>query len=416
MLRKIFAGGMVAALAVALTACATQNPTVEDVKANASASSDALDTKTPIELKVWESLLGPDDFIKQAGEKFTEKYPNITIKFVNVEVGDASKQIALDGPAGKGPDVFAAPHDTLGDLVSGGHVLPTEDVDGVKKNVVESAVAADTWTDGKMYGYPVDADTYAMYYNKDLVQEAPKSYDDLVSFATDFNSKNPGKYGFVMDVGNFYYTSAFMTGGDNRLFGAQGLDETAPNIDSDAAVQGYTSFQKIHDILPVKAADMNTATADSLFAAGKAAIEVSGPWNVKQFTDKGVNFGVAPMFSLPGESSPATSFTGVRTMFVSAYSEHPKEAAAFAEFLTTPEMQQLRADICGTLGVSSSQLIYKNDVIAGFSEQMKTTFAMPKIARMAKVWDALNAASANIWDGKDVKTELGNAQKAVLAN
>ncbi|MCL1871971.1 MAG: maltose ABC transporter substrate-binding protein [Promicromonosporaceae bacterium] len=416
MLRKILAGGAVAVLAVALTACSTQNPTPDQVKAAQSDGAQALNTKDPIELTVWESLLGPDEFVKEAGAKFTAQHPNITIKYVNVESGDAAKQIALDGPAGKGPDVFAAPHDTLGDLVSGGHVLPTQDLDAVKKNVTPAAVTADTWTDGKMYGYPVDADTYALFYNKALVPNPPKTYDDVVSFAKQFNAANPGKYGFVMDVGNFYYTGAFMTSGGNRLFGKDGLDETAPNIDNAQSVAGYTAFQKLHEILPVKAADMNTATADSLFAAGKAAIEVSGPWNVKQFTDKGVKFGVVPMFSLPGDSTPATSFTGVRTMFVSAYSKHPAEANAFAEFLTTPEMQQLRADICGTLGVSTTKLTYKNDAIAGFADQMSTTFAMPKIARMAKVWDALNAASANIWDGKDVQSELTNAQKAVLAN
>lgn len=96
-----------------------------------SAPDSGMD-KTPVTLKVWESLDGPDEFIKQAGEKFTAKYPWITIEFVNVELGDSTSQIALDGPAGVGPDLFAAPHDKLGELVSGGHVLPTANADTVK--------------------------------------------------------------------------------------------------------------------------------------------------------------------------------------------------------------------------------------------------------------------------------------------
>ena len=78
-----------------------------------------------VTLTVWESTNGPDEFIRKAGEAYTKTHPNVTIKYVNVELGDAVTQIALDGPAGVGPDLFAAPHDRLGSLVSGGHVLPT---------------------------------------------------------------------------------------------------------------------------------------------------------------------------------------------------------------------------------------------------------------------------------------------------
>lgn len=410
--RSVLTAAGATTLAAVLAACGSKS----DSSAEAAAAATAIDTETKISLKVWESLLGPDEFIKEAGAKFTEKYPNITIEFVNVEVGDASKQVALDGPAGKGPDVFAAPHDTLGDLVSGGHVLAVTDLDTLKKNVTETAITADTWADQTVYGYPVAAETYALFYNKDLVSDVPSTFEDLVSFAKDFNSKNSGKYGFVMDVANFYYTFPFMTKGGNRLFGDDGLDDKSPNLDNDEAVEGFTTFQKMRDILDVAAADLATDTVDGLFASGNAAMHVSGPWNVKNFTDKGINFGVAPLFSLPGESDPVTSFSGIRTMFVSAYSEHPAEAAAFALFCTTPEIQQLRAKITGMLGVSTTELTYDSDLAQGFASQMEHSFAMPKIAKMAKVWDALNAASGNIWNGSDVATELQAAQKAVLAN
>ena len=107
-----------------------------------------------VTLTVWESTGGPDEFIKQAGEAFTKLYPHIKINYVNVELGDSTTQIAWDGPAGVGPDLFAAPHDKLGELVVGGHVLPTADPDEVGAKVLESCRDALTY-DGVMYGYPV---------------------------------------------------------------------------------------------------------------------------------------------------------------------------------------------------------------------------------------------------------------------
>jgi arabinogalactan oligomer/maltooligosaccharide transport system substrate-binding protein len=118
-----------------------------------------------VTLTVWESTNGPDEFIRQAGEAFTRQNPDITIKFVNVELGDAVNQISLDGPAGVGPDIFAAPHDRLGELVTNGHILPTENPGAIKPQLLGACATAATYN-GTLYGYPVSAETYALFYNK----------------------------------------------------------------------------------------------------------------------------------------------------------------------------------------------------------------------------------------------------------
>ena len=367
-----------------------------------------------VTLKVWESLQGPDEFIKQAGAEFTKQNPNVKIEYINVELGDAASQIALDGPAGTGPDVFAAPHDKLGELVSGGHVLAVADKAGVTANVLDNAITASTY-DGTLYGYPVATETYALYYNKALITDPPKTWDEVISFSKQYNADNPGKYGFVMDVGNAYYTFLFTTSQDNRLFGPEGTDTENTNINSPASVAGMKQFQGLREALNVPAADLDTASVDALFASGDAAMHISGPWNVKNFTDAGIDFGVTTLPALTGSTDPAASFAGIRTMIVSSYSDHPEEAAAFAEFLTTKAMQQLRADITGALASSSSKITYENPVVGGFGEQMPYAFPMPSIPQMGKFWDAMNSASANIWNGADVQTELNAADAAILA-
>lgn len=375
----------------------------------ASGGSDL--TTDEITLKVWESTEGPDEFIKQAGEKFTEKHPNIKIEYVNVELGDSTTQIALDGPAGVGPDVFAAPHDKLGELVSGGHVIATKNEDTVSSQVLEVCKNALTY-DGKMYGYPVSAETYALFYNKDLISEndVPKTWEDLKKFCEDFDES--GKYGFMMDVGNGYYTIIFTTSEDNRLFGADGTDTTNTNINSEASIEGMKFFQGLRDVIDVPAADLTTAICDGAFAAGNVAMYISGLWNVNVFEDGGIDFGVTTLPSLPGNSDPAASFSGTRTMYVSAYSDYPDEASAFAEFLLTEEMQKLRFELTGSL--PSIDMEVDSQYAEGFMSQLEYAFPMPSIPQMGNFWDAMNAASANIWDGADVKSELDACNNAIL--
>jgi arabinogalactan oligomer / maltooligosaccharide transport system substrate-binding protein len=389
-----------------------QTPTEAATDDNAAGGEGTI-TTDPITLKVWESVSGPDEFIKQAGEAFKKVHPNITIEFVNVELGDAASQIALDGPAGVGPDLFAAPHDKLGELVSGGHVLKTENADTIKANVLGATSTALTY-ENEMYGYPVSAETYALFYNKALISEdkVPKTWDELMTFAKDFNAANSGKYGFMMDVGNGYYTIIFTTSDNNRLFGPNGNDTTNTNINSEASIKGMEFFQKLRSILDVPSADLTTSICDAAFGSGNVALYITGLWNVANFEGQGIDFGVAPLPSLPGNDTPVASFSGTRAMFVSAYSEYPAEAALFAEFLLSEEMQQLRFKLTGSL--PSINTTVDSPYIEGFLKQLDYAFPMPSIPQMGAFWDAMNAASANIWDGADIKTELDATNAAIL--
>jgi len=366
-----------------------------------------------VTLVVWESTGGPDEFIKQAGEAFNKLYPHIKVEYVNVELGDSSGQIAWDGPAGIGPDLFAAPHDKLGELVVGGHVLPTVDADVTGAQVLESCRTALTY-DGIMYGYPVSAETYALFYNKALIslEQVPTTWEELKAFCVEFNKANPGKYGFIMDVGNGYYTIIFTTSHGNRLFGPDGTDTLNTNINSPASVEGMKFFQGLREILDVPAADLTTSICDSVFASGQAAMYITGLWNVANFEKAGVDFGVAPLPALPGNDQPVASFSGTRAMFVSAYTNNQEEAELFARFLVSEEMQRLRFDITGTL--PAIPLDVESPYIDGFLKQLSYAFPMPSIPQMGAYWDAMNAASANIWDGADIQAELDAANLAIL--
>lgn len=371
------------------------------------------ETQKKQELTVWESNNGPDKFIEEAGKAFTAKNPSITIKYINVELGDASSQIALDGPAGVGPDLFAAPHDKLGELVSGGHVLPTENPSDIKNQVLGACSTALTYN-GKMYGYPVSAETYALFYNKALIKESevPKTWEELAAYARKFNSANSGKYGFIMDVGNSYYTIIFTTSEGNRLFGPSGTDTTHTNINSPASVKGMKFFQSLRSALNVPSADLTTSVCDTAFSAGNAALYITGLWNILPFETAGLDFGVAPLPSLPGNSGPSASFSGTRAMFVSAYSDQPEIAAQFAQFLVSEEMQQLRFKITGALPAINTKV--DSPYMSGFLTQLDYAFPMPSIPQMSAYWEAMNNASKNIWDGADVQKELDACDASIL--
>ncbi|MCL2594227.1 MAG: maltose ABC transporter substrate-binding protein [Promicromonosporaceae bacterium] len=350
----------------------------------------------------------------QAGEAFSAVCPNITINYVNVELGDTATNMALDGPAGTGADVFVGPHDVLGALVEQGLIYPVANEAALRANVLGSFVNALT-LDGTTWGYPIAGETWTMVYNRDLVDTPPRTWDELISFIETFNEENPGMFGLAYDVGNFYYNSMWMTMDGNRLFGPYGTNASDPEVNTPASVAGFTYFQSLRPLMRgVASGDLDTGAVDGLFMAGQSAIHLTGPWNVANFDEAGLNWGVATMFSLPGQTTPALTFAGTRTMFVSAFSEHQDAAHAFALFMTTPEMQQLRVDITGALPTSTADIAMDHPAMAGFAAQMEFAFVMPSIPAMGAVWDALNTATGNIWDGADPQSELDAATAVIL--
>jgi len=366
----------------------------------------------PVTLVVWESLEGRSDFIEQAGEAYTAEHPNVTIEYKNVELGDALGQIALDGPAGVGADVFAAPSNVTGDLVTGGHILPVADPDALSSALVPGAIKGVTYQD-QIWGVPVTIDTYSLFYNKDYVTDVPTTWDDVISFAEDFNAANPGKYGFAFNPGIYYSAPWIFSAPDNLLFGPNGDDPTTPNTNTPAAVAGVEQLMKLRPVLNVPAEDLDAASVDSLFEAGQSAMSLTGSWNIPVFDAAGLDYGVATLPALEGSDTPAGSFSNSRTMFTSAYTDHPDEAQDFAAFLASPEMLKLAYDLTGSIPPAEIDGIDSEPTL-GLAAQGAYAYPTPSIPEMTLFWTAMDSAIINIWNGADIQTELDSATEVIL--
>lgn len=367
-----------------------------------------------VALKVWESE-GPEKaFITYAARQYKKVDPSVKITYEPVGSTDSRSKIELDGPAGVGADVFVAPHDHIGALVEGGHVLPVDDADTYLANFEDVAKIGASYG-GVVYGYPLGAETYALFYNKSLVKEAPKTWDEVISFAKTFNNKAEGKYALVWQVGDGYYGYMFMASFDAPLFGPNGDDRKQHNLNSPNAIKGLTFFQSLRkQILDVPASDVSKDFCSAKFAEGKAAMIITGPWGIPDFKKSGVDFGIATIPAFPGSNHPGKTFSGVRLAFVSSYSENPEQAKAFAKFITSKEMLEKRYEM-------TDQIPPRKDIEAigeyskGIKEQLAYASPMPTIPQLGTYWSSMNSAYSGIWDGDDVRKDLNAAAAAMEA-
>nr|WP_221468815.1 maltose ABC transporter substrate-binding protein [Cohnella thailandensis] len=393
---------------------ATESPSASaSAPASGEAGSDELAPEEGASLVVWETKeMIPR--MEAIGKEFTAQY-GIPVKVEEVSEADQINKLINDGPAGIGPDIVIYPHDNLGKAVAAGLILPNDFFEEeTKAENSEASIAAFTF-DGVLYGYPRSVETYAMFYNKDLVQTPAKSYDEILEFAKTFNDTQNGKYTFLFEQ-NFYYQYSFLATPGGYVYGNGGVDKNDIGLNNEAAITGAKMYQKLKEIIPMKTADATFDVKKGLFLSGKLAYDVNGPWAIAEYKKSGVNFGIAPLPSIDGK--PNVSFSGVKGFSVSAFSQYPNASKLFVRFATSKDQQLKDFQELGTLPsnkeAAADPTVTADPLLVGILEQFANSTPMPAIPEMGNVWTPAQSAMADIWDNnKDPKEALDNAVKQI---
>jgi arabinogalactan oligomer/maltooligosaccharide transport system substrate-binding protein len=384
--------------------------------APAAADTDmGLKPEEGAKLKVWDSK-DERSFTDEMAKQFTAKY-NVPIEIEEVAPPDTLTRLSTDGPSGLGADVLLFPHDHLGRAVTGSLVLPNDVFgDEIKKVNSEAAIQGVSYNN-TLFGYPRAAETYAMFYNKDLVKEAPKSFEDVIAISKTLYDKSKNKFGLMWEPGNFYFNYPFIASSGGYLFGKNGTDKDDIGVNNEGAIASVKLFASLKEILPVKTADITPDIKRGQFAAGDIAMDINGPWELAGYkTALGDKLGVAPIPTILGK--PAVSFSGIKAFYVSSFSKYPNAAKLFAHFATTKEAQLTLNKLVGSVPTNkeaqADPQVKDDPYVSGFLQQFVNSVPMPSIPEMNNVWSPLGAALTEIWDnGKDVKATLDTAVKQI---
>jgi arabinogalactan oligomer/maltooligosaccharide transport system substrate-binding protein len=370
----------------------------------------------PAELTVWPDV-DTDKLavLEKAAAKYTEK-TGIKVNLKPIAMNDQPETLSLDGPAGKGPDLFYQPG--IGSLVVKGLVQPIKVDQAVLDAYTPESLDALS-QDGVLYGLPLVTETYALFYNKKLLPEAPKTFADLEKIAAERTDAKKQQYGFLFEATNFYFAWSLLGGSGGYIFkqGDDGkYDINDIGLNKEGAVKGATLIQSWFNkgYLPK---GVNSDIVGGLFGEGKAAAIINGPWAINDLKKKlGDDLAVAPLPTLEGGAHP-TSFIGVKGYMLSKFSKHPEWASDLAAFLTNEENAldwfKQTGEVPPVKNVLSNPELTGNPLVAGFSEQIQYGQPFPTVPELDHVWDPMANALKFIMDGKDVQASLDDAVKMI---
>ncbi len=191
--------------------------------------------------------------------------------------------------------------------------------------------------DGKLYGLPTMVDARVLFCNIDLLAEAGIDYKEIKDWdglraaavaATKRDDKGAlVQSGYVMnDVGLF---SAYLYQAGGKLIN----DETDPPtvaFNNEAGLAVLNFWDEMLNKEKVYETGFNEAYNNQAFIAGKAAMMVSGPWDLNNCLKAGINLGIIPCPGAPG-FDPASGMGGFG-LAIPALAAHPREAMDFIEW------------------------------------------------------------------------------------
>jgi len=275
---------------------------------------------------------------------FRAENPGITVDVQLTPFDQYFTKLQTAAAADNAPDVFwmNAPNFQL--YASEEQLLPM-DID--TSAYPEALIELYTYDD-KLYGVPKDIDTVGLWYNKRLFDAANVDYpddswtwDDLRAAAEKLTDRKSRVWGIAAAQKDQegYYNTIPQAGG--FVITPDGQKTGYANPNTIAGVKFWTDL--IEAGVSPTARQMVDTEFNDLFASEKVAMIFGGSWRAIEFSGNKAlkdHIGVAPLPE--GPEREATVVHGLINA-VSAGTDHPEEATAFAEFLGGEQAAEIMA-------------------------------------------------------------------------
>lgn len=330
-----------------------------------------------------------------------------------------------------GPDIVALTSDRLPVYATKNALVDLDDfyadassnTDALKPEAVDMETV-----DGTKYGVPSGFVPLSVIYNKTLFAEAgitafPTTWDEWVDVSKkltiDANGDGtPEQYGLALPdhstVGNGVWPSLF-AGGGGSITSADGTEAT---IDSPENVETLTYWANAIREDKISPTGLDGIGSDELFTAGKAAMEVGGPWMAGVATASDIDYGLAAIPA--GPEAQASTAIGI-SLAITAQTDDTKQKAAekFLAYFNDKSTATawslgsgwppLRTDV-------SAADVSANATVASLTEIAPGTLPLlPGVVNSTDVLTAMDTATQKAVAGEDPATLLKEAQASIEA-
>jgi len=375
----------------------------------------------PVVLDVLTGFTGGDRSAYEAlVATFNDSHPDIEVR-MDIQPWDSIKTtVPAAFASGQGPDIVTPDFNpgTVLEYAKAGTILPLDNLMGTGANQIDPAalpadVVAGNTVDGSVYAVPANLATLMLYYNKALLSAAgisapPTTMDEFRAAARQLTDSAKGQYGVALaDHATIAMWPILIWADGGDVIGEDGCSALADPA-TIAAVESWASLVSADGVSP---AGLTGADADSLVAAGKAALEMNGPWAAGSYTEAGLDFDVAP---IPTGSAGQVTLASSVPFVVNANTDAKDAAFTFLSWWNSPEAQQqlslasgfppTRADMADDAALAANPMVSKFAAAVPYSRPY-----LANVPSFTQVDEIFSTAIGRVTRGEDVTAVLTDA-------
>ena len=327
-------------------------------------------------------------------ERFNAEYPNI---HVDIETVTSSSYIASYKnyiAAGEAPDLFFGKPQNMTEFIEGGYF---KDITGEPYLAnVNPLLVKECTVNGGVYGFPIDTQVKAVFYNKKMFEEyglkVPTTKDEFIAVCDAFMDKGVyplvQPYNFIHGVFHmldaFFTSMAVETGNQNVWMDSQnGVKDLTGNP---MVKEAFEFFSKMASYKEPGDNAVDQTQGIQNFAAGLRPMYINGGWLMGDVLAAAPD-GEFGMFPMPWSNDPAQNkiWVGIDDCFiVSSSTEHPEEVAKLLSSFASDESSEIWLN---TANLMSSNVNVPVDNANGMIKEFKTYIDEGRTAAKADVPD-----------------------------
>lgn len=384
----------------------TQAPATKEVPPTVGPQPAA----TEVDLWTYYGDTGPAaPCVKAAGEDFNAAQSKYALKIRNLAFTDFNQQITTAIAAGATPDLMIVDNPDNARYAAAGALADlTEKVKawGQGDQFLPGPYNSTLWK-GKNYGIPLGSNTVVLWINTDMATTAgldinnpPKTWDEYEMWAGKMTDKAKGIYGTAMlakkdETGTFLFLPWILQNGGN-------ID----NLASPEAIGALAFWVKLvnEGYAPKTAITDGFAEIYQQFTTGKAAMMISGTWNVNSIPKDAPNL-KWKVALLPYTKQAASSLGGENWAMFAA-SKQQDGAWEFLKFVTDPAYGTKLTDCMGYIPSRKDVLATvaaknkDNPTMQVFLKQMESAAARGPLPNWSEVSAVIQEAMQEALSGQ----------------
>ncbi len=279
-----------------------------------------------------------------------EKAHGVTVNFQKYQWPDLRTRLLADFSAGTVPDVVETSGAWVQEFAVSGDARPLQDY--VDRDGTTMGFPAD-WQpstvqrnmhQGKVYGIQLHLTCSLLLYNKKLVTTPPSTWDELVATAKALTTKDVHGIALNQDAS---YSWPWLLQNGVRYFDPASGEVLVARDAAIEALQLQADLVHKHKVSPVPVPGTDYAGPQKLFSAKRAAMIITGPWDLKPIADASpdLDFGIAPALK---HRTQATIAAGA-SMFVPAKATRPDLSWDFIKRITNLDVERAATAEAGML-------------------------------------------------------------------